>query len=130
MCRTDGGDGPAVSSTTTQKARKTHKCGECGREIQPGETYTRTWGIWDGFASTYKTCSHCAIPEEWLAINCDGYIFGEIIDDIDEHGRDYQRADLRALAAGAAKKWRTDDGLLMPVPPLPPRLSLNGEGKP
>ncbi len=42
-----------------RKARKAHRCTECGREILPGESYTAGRMIWEGEWSTYKTCSRC-----------------------------------------------------------------------
>ena len=40
MCRVDFGDGMVTPLTErSRKARKTHRCNECYRDIQPGETY-------------------------------------------------------------------------------------------
>lgn len=38
------------------KARKAHKCFLCDRKIEPGETYTRRNGKWDG--EFYTECYH------------------------------------------------------------------------
>ena len=43
----------------TPRARKWHRCAECGGFIDPGETYVKHWGIWDHEHSTYKVCSEC-----------------------------------------------------------------------
>ena len=40
------------------KARRTHKCCECGGKIQVGETYHRMSGVW-GEPETYKVCNEC-----------------------------------------------------------------------
>ena len=47
-------------STTTRKARKTHQCEECLRDIQPGERYERHAGVWEGTFFTFVSCPHCA----------------------------------------------------------------------
>ena len=41
-------------------ARKTHRCCECLRIIEPGEEYQNEFGIWEGEPSTLKTCEECA----------------------------------------------------------------------
>lgn len=53
------GEASDVSFTRMQMASKTHCCGECGREIRPGETYERVSGKWDCGFETYKTCADC-----------------------------------------------------------------------
>lgn len=42
-----------------RKARKAHRCYECHRDIQPGETYTRSAGVWEGDFQCVKRCGHC-----------------------------------------------------------------------
>jgi hypothetical protein len=42
-----------------RKARKAHRCYECNRTIQPGETYTRSAGVWEGNFQCVKRCAHC-----------------------------------------------------------------------
>lgn len=59
MCDIGSGDLPRLVTVTRPKARKTHKCCECGSEILPGETYEKVVGLWDDF-QTYKTCLFCA----------------------------------------------------------------------
>jgi hypothetical protein len=64
---------------TERKARKTHTCIECHRTIQPGETYTKSAGVWEGDFYDAKRCGHCmaymclirrqdsdALDETWL----------------------------------------------------------------
>lgn len=41
------------------KARVSHKCCECGREIPIGATYFRAVGCWDGVINTYRQCLIC-----------------------------------------------------------------------
>jgi hypothetical protein len=52
----------------TPKARKWHKCVECGGFIDPGERYHKHFGIWDHEPTTYKVCNECeAIRSEMYA---------------------------------------------------------------
>lgn len=53
-------DMPAFYREEVVKARKPHKCKECGETIQPGQFYDRATGCWDGTVSTIKTCAECA----------------------------------------------------------------------
>lgn len=41
------------------RARKEHRCCECGNIIQKGWLYERISGIWDGRPSRFKTCIYC-----------------------------------------------------------------------
>ena len=50
---------PSCMTEAFPKARKQHKCCECGRFIQPGETYQRLSGIWDHEPARFKTCAEC-----------------------------------------------------------------------
>lgn len=125
MCMADGGwDGPDHSAAAKIKARKVHRCGECHREIARGETYERAVTFYDGTASTYKTCSHCLVMADWLSENCDGYIFGSVIEDFGEHATEYNREDIGALAAMARRDWKNTEGVLFAIPekPRPVRL--------
>ena len=42
--------------TTTPRARIPHRCHFCSTTINPGDTYHRTEGLWDGVFSTTKVC--------------------------------------------------------------------------
>jgi len=122
------GDGPSVSSEVTRKARKVHKCGECGRDIHPGERYSYTWGKWEGDISVHKCCAHCEVLRAWLGDVCGGWIFGMVGEDFAEHARDYHRFDLWRLVAGQNRDWQHQRGpragQLMPLPRKP--RNLNG----
>lgn len=50
---------PQAFSTKTRTARKAHKCCECGDDINPGDKYQYSSGIWDGEAASYKQCLIC-----------------------------------------------------------------------
>lgn len=42
-----------------RRARKEHKCGECGRTIREGERYSYTSMKFEGEFSDHKTCVRC-----------------------------------------------------------------------
>jgi len=42
-----------------RKARKQHKCYECGIEIKTGEHYNYHHGVFDGAGHSYKVCLKC-----------------------------------------------------------------------
>jgi hypothetical protein len=50
----------AFFSATYPKARKTHKCDQCGRVIESGETYRRQGMVYDGRISASVVCLQCA----------------------------------------------------------------------
>lgn len=72
---------PEVSNTRIVKARKAHKCCECGCEIKPGAQYESSGGVWDGEWSTYKTCDTCVTVRDWYAHKYpdDDYGFGGFV---------------------------------------------------
>ena len=45
-----------VYRSSTPRARKPHRCGECGGPIEPGEKYEYVFGVWDGWIGVFKTC--------------------------------------------------------------------------
>lgn len=59
-------DMPSVYVQETRKARKEHKCAECGSNIKPGQQYEHTFGIWDGHLDRIKTCQHCVDMREFV----------------------------------------------------------------
>ena len=50
---------PSAFKTETRRARKPHKCCECGTSISVGDRYQYSSGIWDGKPSDYKQCINC-----------------------------------------------------------------------
>ena len=59
MCFTYDCDYPTVFNQRLVKAKKQHRCCECGRAINPGSRYQTTFGIWDGRAETFAMCLLC-----------------------------------------------------------------------
>ena len=80
-------DGPQaeVFNARVVTARKKHKCGECGREILPGEKYETASGKWDDSFETYKTCADCLSVRD--AFFCEDYAYGGIWEILWEHLR-------------------------------------------
>ena len=54
------GDVPEFFARRVKKARKEHRCCECGATIQVGEQYEYIAGKWDGEISSFKTCLTCS----------------------------------------------------------------------
>lgn len=58
------------------KARKEHKCGECGDPILPGDKYEKVTACWEGTWGTHKTCRGCYhIRSEYMP---SGWYFGQV----------------------------------------------------
>lgn len=73
-------DGDHASTTwcKIKKARVSHKCDECCREIIIGETYEHYTGFCDGAFFKYKTCSDCLSIRDVFFAN--GYYFGAVLE--------------------------------------------------
>ena len=76
ICSDPHGDMPSVWTEEDRKARKEHKCCECGEIIKVGEKYEYFSGCYDGKWWVYKTCEVCSNIRDDLC--CDGYILGEL----------------------------------------------------
>ena len=61
-----------------RKARKTHTCCECGRDITPGELYTYERGIWEDGPESYKTCNDCVSLRHLI----DDFVYGCLYEDL------------------------------------------------
>ena len=124
MCMIDDGETCSVWSEREHKAKKQHKCGECSRQIEAGETYVAIFGVFEGDPFHGKICGHCAVLADWLGENCGGYLVGMVVEDFTEHARDYRRMDLARLAVMARKDWRSvRRRQMVPVPIVPRPLS-------
>ena len=73
-------DQPQCYSSELRKARKIHKCCECGTIIEKNEKYHYFSGIWDGEAHSFKTCQKCELLREYClssqSVYDDGMQFG------------------------------------------------------
>lgn len=63
------GEQPSAYSEQRRRARKAHRCCECGREIAAGEVYEYISGIWDTRPASFKRCLMCAEVSD-LACQC------------------------------------------------------------
>src|SRR5271154_1617951 len=126
MCRIEHSDGQSeVWVPTDRKARKDHRCTECGRAIKAGEMYQHVFSVTNGDAGVEKTCRHCRVGQEWLLKNCGGYIYGEVSEELAEHAEEYPQIALPLLrfVVGRDRKWKrfgSDD--LMPLPRPAPSI--------
>lgn len=104
-CYCDYGDGPSVFDEKTVKAKKAHKCSECRGAILPGEAYLKTWGIWDGEASTFKRCADCSSLIEWALahVKCICWHYGQSLSDIIDAMQEYDAECPGLLAEAEAK---------------------------
>ena len=124
MCRIEYSDGPLAEIIQRKpvKARKDHVCHECHRVISKGEPYLYEFYYYDGRAFTHKTCEHCKVGREWLMNNCNGFIYGEVNDDIQEHAEEVSSFNKRMAiqlyrySVGRRRKWRSFREGLLPVP--------------
>lgn len=104
MCMVSG-NGPDYWRVDSLVARVEHRCGECCRVIAKGEPFERHFTVYEGSGHSLVVCSHCAVLCDWLAINCDGWVYEHVVEDILEHARDYRRPDLARIAVMARNKW-------------------------
>lgn len=118
MCAIDGADPCEISSVTHPKARKIHRCGECGRSIMPGEVYHSCFMVMEGCASTFKVCAHCQTATKWLAQNCGGWLYEGVLEEIVEHAQEYPylAEPLLKLAEGMRSKWNGLSVFELPPP--------------
>jgi len=75
-------DDPVLYAETYPRARKEHRCSECGVVIERREKYCRSSGLWDGRFETYKTCMVCDDIRQTLF--CGG-VFGDMLADVREY---------------------------------------------
>ncbi len=120
MCRIQGCEPWDCYRYGRRTARKDHQCMDCYRTIQRGEPYHYATGLADGRWSDMKICQHCEAAAEWLREVCNGYLYGAIGEELEEHWDEDLTFRSRALAMavlGHRRRWQKfrGDGL-MPVP--------------
>ena len=77
-----------------RKARKPHKCGECGSAIKPGESYWYATGRCEGDWFDAKVCQRCTALYDWVKahVPCLCTSFGNMLEELlmcaEEAGRD------------------------------------------
>lgn len=112
MCQVDYADPMEPYSRENRKARKEHKCSECGKVIKPGENYVYHTGKCEGDWLEFKHCEGCTWAAQWLTHVCNGFVFWQVLEDLEEHIRDFSvyEGGLGRRILGMRKKWK--DNLL------------------
>ena len=79
-------DVPEFYTRHNVKAKKEHKCEECGCIIKPDNQYERATGMWEGRIVTFKTCKQClgARNEAMSITGCGCYMHGRVWEDIND----------------------------------------------
>ena len=74
------------------KARRAHRCNECGNQVRPGESYERVTGVWDGDLSTFCTCQKCLSLREAVTecVPCFCWRHGDMLNDAIETVQHYE----------------------------------------
>lgn len=121
MCAVDDADGYCKTlQQSMRKAAKPHRCTECRRIIQAGETYLYEYTKFDGETDSHRTCQHCQVARHWLSENCGGWLYGGVEEDIHDHAESGMYGfGVKLLAVGMSRKWTRKDGRMWPIPRLP-----------
>ena len=94
-------------SEAVVKARKPHRCCECGKAIHPRSEYQRASGKWDGDFATYRTCLDCMHIRD--AFRCGGgFLFGQLWDSLHEYRNDVNTGCVAKLKTVSAKQAYMD----------------------
>lgn len=101
MC--DDHDPPTVYREKTRRARKPHKCCECGVHIGCRDLYQNVFGVWDGDAQSYSTCIACAFLRSALMARDMCPLFRGL----DEEADNYCGDDLTREIEGLRTRIRT-----------------------
>jgi len=104
-------------SVDGRKARKAHRCGECGRPIEPGERYHYATGLMYSDWVTMKQCGQCSAAARWLFRVCGGFLYGAVLADLEEHWEEddlYRSLSFGRLLISERKHW-LHHGRLIPV---------------
>lgn len=92
------------------KARKQHVCSECSGHIEPGETYQRTFMVYDGRCDVWKTCPDCRALLDYVRahVPCLCWLHGSLIDDCMAAAQEYAREGPGLLFGAYRRKIATD----------------------
>lgn len=102
---------PEFYDTTERKARREHKCCECGMMIHVGEKYLDIVGKWDGEVSQFRQHLRCADACEMIRDTIDGECipFGYLFDwygEVPNHTRRTLPPAFRSLIASILRRCR------------------------
>jgi hypothetical protein len=127
MCKIDYCDlNFTVLTDEFRKAKRLHKCCECGRQITRGEHYNYESGVSDDRDfEVYKTCRHCLQARMLICDKCYGYVYNEVKEDLLEHVNVPKWGRLAArYYVGMRRKWKKfkSDGLMPIIRYTPPKI--------
>ena len=76
-------DSPEVYSSRTVTARKSYRCCECSRAIDPGDRHEYAFGVSDGNTYQPRTCLTCVELRQFITINipCFCWAHGNLFED-------------------------------------------------
>lgn len=84
MCSCDL-ERPDIFEQTQRRAKKTHKCSECGCNILPASKYWSISGLWDGKWGNFKQCLSCeAIADRFMDETDCCYCVGGLYQDLQD----------------------------------------------
>lgn len=93
---------PQAFRQITRKARKPHKCCECGRVIATGQHYEYSSGIWDSEPGSFKTCLDCArLRDNYQSFTGEVFVIGELYENLLDLGLELDDLEKIADESGA-----------------------------
>jgi hypothetical protein len=86
-------DTPSIYEEVKRRARKQHKCSECGWTIEPASQYVKISGLWDGEWTHSKQCLSCnEIGDRFVQETDCCYAIGQLYSELqDSEILDYDR---------------------------------------
>lgn len=117
MCMVDDAEYSAIHRSDWRRARKEHRCVDCGRTIQRGERYLSAGGLYEGAWWADKQCEHCNGAAQLLVRECGGFLFAGVQEDLAEHVSEPLpwRMQAARYVVGMRRQWkrfRGGDGLM------------------
>ena len=85
------GEPAEVYVKTAHRARRVHRCSECGRAIERGEVYERVFAVWEGDPETLPMCFHCLSMIEFVtaSIPCFCWLHHSLHEDVQNAIEEY-----------------------------------------
>lgn len=119
MCMIDDADGRWDTLRLGMViARKDYQCAECRRPIVRGERHESGVFKGDYGLDAFRTCAHCVWARGWLLVQCNGFCYSGVLEDLREHWEEnweLRSRDLLHRINGMRHRW-TRRGQLVPIP--------------
>lgn len=106
MCAIEDCEPWKVCRQENRRARKQHRCTECGRTIQTGERYSCITGLAEDHWQRFRICNHCLAAGRWLDIMCSGWPLTMLCDELREHSEEFQSDLLGDLYQSVRNGWQ------------------------